>query len=122
MIASLLAALALSQSPADALLADAAQLGRDMVDVQICEVLEVGTAKGDYITTTIESLFTRAEALQVDRNVIDNAGEEAYKAYMAELEAKHPGEPSEEAKAELRAQCQNLLTTRPELLGAYQAD
>lgn len=122
MIVSLLAALALSQSPADVLRADAAQLGRDMVDSQLCEAIQVASIKDDYFTGTIESLFARAEALQVDRSTIDNTGEEAYKAYMAELEAKHPGEPSDEALVEFRAHCQNLLTTRPEMLGASQAD
>ena len=122
MILTLLAALALSQSPTDALMADAAQLGRDMVDGQVCEAVHGGSIKDEYFTSTIESLSTRAEALQLDRSVVDGAGEEGYKAYMAEFEAKYPGEPTEEAIAEIRSHCHNLLTTRPDMLGAFEAD
>ena len=121
-LTSLLAALALSQSPADALLAEAASLGRDLVDGQVCEAVHAGTMQTAFFTTHADTLYTRSQALQLSREAIDDAAEQAYNTRMAEMEAKFAGEPSSEDIAGITANCQSLITTRPEMLGAYQAD
>lgn len=118
----MIAALVLSQNPVDALRADGIQLARDMVDGQICEAVHGGSMKDAYFTETMESLSARTATLQVDRNDLDHTFEVAYKTYMAEFEAEYPGEPSDENIAEIRTHCQNLQTTRSEMLGPYQGD
>lgn len=122
MMISLITALILSQSPVETLQSDAATLGRDLVDGQLCEVMRAGTMQHEYFTTNIESLYTRVEALQLPRSTVDEAAEQSYGAYMAEYEAKYPGEPTDENIATLTAHCQNLIATRPDMLAPYQPD